>query len=51
MWKRDSVCSGHRTGTCSVRYAGSGKLPLRVTHNDTKLNNIMIDNATEKPSV
>ncbi len=23
-----------------------GKLPLRVTHNDTKLNNIMIDNAT-----
>lgn len=28
-----------------------GKLPLRVTHNDTKLNNIMIDNATGKPSV
>lgn len=26
----------------------SGKLPLRVTHNDTKLNNIMIDNATHK---
>lgn len=26
----------------------SGKLPLRVTHNDTKLNNIMIDNATRK---
>ena len=25
-----------------------GKLPLRVTHNDTKLNNIMIDNATGK---
>ncbi len=24
----------------------SGKLPLRVTHNDTKLNNIMIDNKT-----
>ncbi len=24
----------------------SGKLPLRVTHNDTKLNNVMIDNAT-----
>ena len=23
-----------------------GKLPLRVTHNDTKLNNIMIDNTT-----
>ena len=26
----------------------NGKLPLRVTHNDTKLNNIMIDNATGK---
>lgn len=25
-----------------------GKLPLRVTHNDTKLNNIMIDNSTGK---
>lgn len=25
-----------------------GKLPLRVTHNDTKLNNIMIDNQTGK---
>lgn len=26
----------------------SGELPLRVTHNDTKLNNIMIDRATGK---
>ncbi|SHJ25018.1 phosphotransferase enzyme family protein [Hespellia stercorisuis] len=26
----------------------AGKLPLRVTHNDTKLNNIMIDNCTGK---
>ncbi len=25
-----------------------GELPLRVTHNDTKLNNIMIDNKTHK---
>ncbi|MDR1905491.1 MAG: aminoglycoside phosphotransferase family protein [Clostridiales bacterium] len=24
------------------------KIPLRVTHNDTKLNNVMIDDATEK---
>lgn len=24
----------------------SGELPLRVTHNDTKLNNIMIDDKT-----
>lgn len=26
----------------------SGEIPLRVTHNDTKLNNIMIDNGTGK---
>ncbi len=26
----------------------SGELPLRVTHNDTKLNNVMIDSATQK---
>ena len=25
-----------------------GEIPLRVTHNDTKLNNIMIDNETGK---
>ena len=25
-----------------------GEIPLRVTHNDTKLNNVMIDNATGK---
>ncbi len=28
-----------------------GTLPLRVTHNDTKLNNIMIDDITERLSV
>lgn len=27
----------------------SGKLPIRVTHNDTKINNVMIDNETEEP--
>ena len=26
----------------------SGEIPLRVTHNDTKLNNVMLDNATGK---
>ena len=26
----------------------AGELPLRVTHNDTKLNNVMLDNATGK---
>lgn len=27
----------------------SGEVPLRVTHNDTKLNNIMLDNKTGEP--
>ena len=31
-----------------VGLLNSGKMPLRVTHNDTKLNNVMIDNATGK---
>ena len=26
-----------------------GELPLRVTHNDTKLNNVLLDKATRKP--
>ena len=26
----------------------AGKMPLRVTHNDTKLNNIMMDNETDE---
>ena len=32
------------TGLCSI-----GDIPLRVTHNDTKLNNIMFDSVTNKP--
>ncbi len=37
-----------RKADCSVALAAlrEGKLPLRVTHNDTKLNNILIDRAT-----
>lgn len=31
---------------CCKNYLDEGKLPLRVTHNDTKLNNVMIDNKT-----
>lgn len=34
-----ALCAGKRK---------EGALPLRVTHNDTKLNNIMIDNSTGK---
>ena len=28
---------------------GAGELPLRVTHNDTKLNNVMLDSSTRTP--
>lgn len=32
-----------------VDMARKGELPLRVTHNDTKLNNVMLDKKTRKP--
>ncbi len=32
-----------------VNLLASGELPLRVTHNDTKLNNVLLDEATGKP--
>ena len=32
-----------------VNLLAEGKLPLRVTHNDTKLNNVMLDDTTRKP--
>ena len=32
-----------------VKLLAEGKLPLRVTHNDTKLNNVMLDADTRKP--
>lgn len=31
-----------------VKMLANGTLPLRVTHNDTKLNNVLIDNDTDK---
>ena len=31
-----------------VDLIAEGKLPIRVTHNDTKLNNVMFDNQTDK---
>ena len=39
-----------RAGECGILCGmlASGELPLRVTHNDTKLNNIMMDNETGK---
>lgn len=33
---------------CYRRAAAASPLPLRVTHNDTKLNNVMIDNKTHR---
>ena len=32
-----------------IQLLESGELPLRVTHNDTKLNNVMMDERTRKP--
>ncbi len=32
-----------------MRLLSEGKLPLRVTHNDTKLNNVLLDAATRTP--
>ena len=39
-----------RKGDCSYLAAllREGKLPLRVTHNDTKLNNVLLDSVTRK---
>lgn len=39
----------HKNEMCShVKLCSEGKLPLRVTHNDTKFNNILIDSKTHK---
>ena len=32
-----------------VNKQATGELPLRVTHNDTKLNNVMLDDVTSRP--
>ncbi len=32
-----------------VKMLAKGELPLRVTHNDTKLNNVLLDAATRRP--
>jgi Ser/Thr protein kinase RdoA (MazF antagonist) len=39
-----------RAGELSERYA-AGEFPLRVTHNDTKANNVLFDPVTKKPLV
>lgn len=39
-----------QTGALSVRYA-NGEFPVRVTHNDTKSNNVLFDRETKMPIV
>ena len=60
-WKRDPkgraasvqneiefVLEREEEASTLVRLLEEGKLPLRVTHNDTKLNNVMLDAETRK---
>lgn len=42
------VLARKETAEVLGRMQAEGALPLRVTHNDTKLNNILLDNATGK---
>ncbi|MDA3733274.1 aminoglycoside phosphotransferase family protein [Niameybacter massiliensis] len=44
----DFVLSHEQDASSLIELYESGKLPLRVTHNDTKINNIMIDAYTQK---
>lgn len=44
----DFVLSREQAGGELQRMRDSGQLPLRVTHNDTKLNNVMLDAKTRK---
>jgi Ser/Thr protein kinase RdoA (MazF antagonist) len=40
---------GHEELACTLqRMREQGQLPLRVTHNDTKLNNVLLDSATRQ---
>ena len=44
----DFVLAREEEAGTLVRLLEDGKLPLRVTHNDTKLNNVMLDEKTRK---
>ena len=43
------VLSREQEAGALVEQLNAGLLPLRVTHNDTKLNNVMLDKDTRKP--
>ena len=40
------VCSRKEDCAVMVGMLADGKLPLRVTHNDTKLTNVLLDSTT-----
>lgn len=44
----DFILSRKEDGSILQRMLNSGQLPLRVTHNDTKLNNVLLDKETRK---
>ncbi|MBR2868946.1 MAG: aminoglycoside phosphotransferase family protein [Clostridia bacterium] len=44
----DFVCEREADCSVFVNLLKDGKLPLRVTHNDTKLNNVMFDDKTNE---
>jgi len=43
------VLDREQAAAALVEQLNAGLLPLRVTHNDTKLNNVMLDKETRKP--
>ncbi len=45
----DFYLSHEADGCLLGKLLAEGKIPLRVTHNDTKLNNVMLDAETRKP--
>ena len=45
----ESLLSREKDADFLARLCREGQLPLRVTHNDTKLNNVMLDEATREP--
>ncbi len=44
----DFVCQREALTSVLLDGIAAGRLPLRVTHNDTKINNVMIDSATDE---
>ena len=44
----DFVLSREKEADALVKAQAAGEIPLRVTHNDTKLNNVMLDRKTRK---